>query len=56
MIPWMASSSFLSKGSVDDDEEESSDSDGLFRLGMFDWALRVSRREEHLVGDDDDVK
>jgi len=57
MIPWIASSSFLSKGSVDDDEEEeSSYSDWLFLLGTFDWALRVSKREEHLVGDGDDVR
>jgi hypothetical protein len=57
MIPWIASSSFLSKGSVDDEEEEeSSYSDWLFLLGTFDWALRVSKREEHLVGDGDDVR
>jgi hypothetical protein len=48
MIRWIASSSFLSKGSVDEEaEEESSVSDGLLLLGMFDCALRVSKREEN---------
>lgn len=52
MIRWIASSSFLSKGSVDEEaEKESSVSDGLLLLGMFDCALRVSKREENLVGD-----
>ena len=48
MIRWIASSSFLSKGSVDEEaEEESSVSDGLLLLGMFDCALMVSKREEN---------